>query len=97
MAGRSVYRMAGRIVRWSETPFYEQLADIIRAQIRAGGIEPVDIDGEVARMLPSEKYLMDRYGLSRQTVRRALEVLRETGWIETLHRRGSRVRDDWPR
>jgi GntR family transcriptional regulator len=92
--------MAGRrIERWSDTPYYEQLAAIIRAQIREGEIEAVELEGErePVQMMPSEKHLMDTYGLSRATVRKALEVLRETGWIETRHRRGSRVRRDWPR
>lgn len=92
--------MAGRrIVRFSDEPYYLQLAEIIRDQIRAGEIEAVQLDDEPepVRKIPSEKHLMDFYGLSRQTVRQALEVLRETGWIETRHRRGSRVRRDWPR
>lgn len=92
--------MAGRrIVRFSDEPYYLQLAEIIRDQIRAGEIEAVQLDDEPepVQKIPSEKHLMDFYGLSRQTVRQALEVLRETGWIETRHRRGSRVRRDWPR
>ena len=83
--------MAGDIDRWSETPYYEQLASFVVAQIRSGELEP-------GQPLASERHLMDTYSLSRATVRRALEVLAERGWIETHHRRGSRVRprEDWP-
>lgn len=91
--------MSGDIDRWSETPYKEQLAAIIRAQIQAGQIPAVETEGEPepVRWLPSEKYLMERYRVSRSTVRGALEVLRDGGWIETHRRRGSRVRRDLPR
>ena len=83
--------MTGAIDRWSETPYYEQLAALVAAQIRAGDLEP-------GQFLPSERHLMDTYSLSRATVRKALEVLAARGWVETHRRRGSRVRprEDWP-
>ncbi len=86
--------MPGReIDRWSEVPYYEQLAALLADQIRSGGLAP----GEP---IPSEPRLMQDYGgVARGTVRRALELLREQGWIETVYRRGSRVAppDRWPR
>jgi GntR family transcriptional regulator len=83
--------MPGEIDRWSETPYYEQLAALVVAQIAGGELGP-------GQPLPSERHLMDTYGLSRATTRRALEVLAERGWIVTHRRRGSRVtpREDWP-
>ncbi len=77
--------MAREIDRWAEEPYYQQLAAILRADIRSGGLGP----GEA---LPSEPQLMHTYGVSRGTVRKALEVLRDEGLIETVRRRGSRVR-----
>jgi DNA-binding GntR family transcriptional regulator len=78
------------IDRWSEEPYYRQLAAIIRAQIEAGELAP-------GQPLPSEQHMMDTYGLARNTVRQALAALRESGHIETRKRRGSRVlgREHW--
>lgn len=80
------------IDRWSEVPYYLQLARMIRDQITSGELAPGDA-------LASEPRYMQEHGLSRGTVRRALEVLRDEGWTESPHRRGSRVapRDRWPR
>lgn len=79
-----------RISRWSEEPYYLQLAAIIAGQIERGELKP----GEA---LPTEPQLMGAYGVARGTVRRALRVLREWGYIETIYKRGSRVRPrgDW--
>ena len=76
--------MAREIDRWAEEPYYSQLAAILRADIRSGRLKP----GEA---LPSEPQLMHEYGVSRGTVRKALEVLRDEGAVQTVHRRGSRV------
>jgi GntR family transcriptional regulator len=81
--------MSGEIDRWSETPYKEQLAGFIRAQIQAGDLQP-------GQQLPSEQHLMATYQLSRSTVRGALELLRGGGWIETHRRRGSRVSQNPP-
>lgn len=83
--------MAREIDRWSEVTYYEQLAGILREQIRRGELEP-------GQGIPSETTLMQQHGLSRGTVRRAIELLAHAGWVETVPRRGSRVRprEDWP-
>jgi len=60
----------------AETPPYAQLAAILRAQIKSGELRP-------GRALPSLTYLMQHYGLSRNTVRRAIAVLAEEGLIRT--------------
>jgi DNA-binding GntR family transcriptional regulator len=69
----------------STVPAYRQLADILRAQIESGKLEP---DSPV----PSETTLVQQYGVARGTVRRAVEVLREAGLIVTVQGRGSYVR-----
>ena len=76
--------MAREIDRWSEEPYYLQLANFLRAQIESGELE----EGQA---LPSEPHLQQEYGLARNTVRMALGVLRDEGLIQTVHRRGSRV------
>jgi len=72
------------IDRYSEVPLYRQLAAIIRARIESG---------ELARLdpLPSESTLEQEYGLGRDSVRKALAVLREEGLIFTIQARGSFV------
>jgi DNA-binding LacI/PurR family transcriptional regulator len=47
--------------------------------------------------LPSEQKLADRYGVSRITVRRAIEVLEEDGQVERQHGRGTFVRETIPK
>lgn len=45
-------------------------------------------------VLPSEAQLSEHFGVSRVTVRRALQDLEVKGWIERRHRRGTFVRAD---
>lgn len=54
---------------------YLAIADDLRARLRAG-------EFAAGRLLPSEAELSARYGASRVTVRRALEVLREEGLLD---------------
>ena len=63
---------------------YVQIADDITARIASGELRPG------ARLL-SERALADYYGRSYQTVRRAMEVLRDRGLITTIHGRGTFV------
>jgi DNA-binding GntR family transcriptional regulator len=65
---------------------YVQIADDIAARIASGELQPG------ARLL-SERALADYYGRSYQTVRRAMEVLRERELIVTIHGRGTFVAD----
>jgi DNA-binding GntR family transcriptional regulator len=66
------------------TPLYEQLARILRDRIQSGELAPRD-------PLPSEQALMDEHGISRGTVRRALDILRAEGLIVTFSGRGTFV------
>ncbi|MFI6296908.1 GntR family transcriptional regulator [Nonomuraea sp. NPDC050790] len=73
------------------TPKYLQIARIIRDQIRAGELEPLDA-------IPSESRLVQIHGVARETARDAIKVLREEGWIYTIQARGSYVSPaaNWP-
>ncbi|MFI1826621.1 GntR family transcriptional regulator [Streptomyces sp. NPDC020412] len=64
---------------------YERIADELRADIRAGQLQPGD-------RLPAETALVERFGRSHVTVREALRVLQAEGLIEKQHGRGSFVR-----
>ncbi len=66
-------------------PLYDQLVDILRDQIE-NEMEPGDL-------LPSERELSERYGLSRTTVRLALKELETLGLITRRHGKGTFVSD----
>jgi GntR family transcriptional regulator len=64
-------------------PYYQQLADLLRRDIgeREGASE--------VYQLPSENELAERHGITRATVRHALDVLEQEGWIYREKGRGS--------
>jgi DNA-binding GntR family transcriptional regulator len=72
------------IVPDREGAAYRQLAAVLRDRIRNGELPP-------GRRMPSEKDLHDEFGLARETVRRALAVLRSEGLIEVRHGHGTYV------
>ncbi len=61
---------------------YYDLMEDIRAQILSGDIKP----GE---KIPSENQLSETYGVSRQTVRKALQILQNEGYLYAEHGRGT--------
>lgn len=65
----------------SNVPVYVQLAEILRAQIASGELQP-------HRPVPSERTLTQRYEVSDGTVKRAMSVLREAGLVETVRGKG---------
>lgn len=67
-------------------PLYRQVADELRVKIQQRQLPP-------GRQLPTEATLMDSYGVSRNTVRLALGVLRTEGLVVTGQGRGSFVAD----
>lgn len=73
-------------------PLYRQIAEELAAEIRAGRYQP-------SRGVPAESTLQQRYECARETVRRAMALLREEGWIYTVPQRGSYVspKSSWPR
>lgn len=68
------------------TPRYHQVADHIRAQIKDGILRAGD-------QLPTEGELVDRFGVSRNTVRLALRRLTEEGLLSSGQGRGTFVRE----
>jgi GntR family transcriptional regulator len=72
------------IDRDGPTPVYVQLAAILRARIDAGDYAP-------GRALPSETTLMQEHGLARETVRKAVRVLRDEGLVQIVQGRGAYV------
>lgn len=74
----------------SDRAVYRQIADDLRELITSGHIGP-------GRLLPSSRRLEQEYGVSRETVRRALEVLRREGLVVTESGHGTRVREQQPR
>jgi GntR family transcriptional regulator len=69
---------------------YRQIADYLREQIKSGELAPGD-------PLPSEQRLAQESGTAITTVRRAIKLLRDEGWIITEPAQGSFVAADHPR
>ncbi|MEU5146354.1 GntR family transcriptional regulator [Streptomyces yangpuensis] len=70
-------------------PRYVQIAEDIVQQVRAGVLKP----GE---QVPSEAEMVERYGVSGGTVRKAMLEIRASGLVETRHGKGSYVKDRPP-
>lgn len=68
----------------AEQPPHRQVAGWLRERIESGELS----EGEP---VPSEKELMDAFGVARTTVRRAVAYLREQAVIRTVPGRGSYV------
>ena len=66
-------------------PLYDQLFDILRDKIQ-NDMAPGDL-------LPSERQLSQQYGLSRTTVRLALDSLEKMGLVTRRHGKGTYVSD----
>jgi len=74
-----------QIDRQSDQPVYAQLADLLHQQILKGVFDP----GE---KLPSEARLVDEYGVSPMTVRRAINLLAAQDVITTIRGKGTFVK-----
>lgn len=68
-------------------PLYIQVSNYIKNEIKEGNL----VRGH---KLPSEDQLVKEQNVSRGTVRKALLMLNEEGYIETIHGKGSFVKDD---
>jgi len=73
-----------RIDPTGKLPPYRQVAEIIAGQIRDGRLRK----GE---RIPSESELIEKYEVSRSTVRRTVAYLRDQGLVETVPTRGTYV------
>jgi DNA-binding GntR family transcriptional regulator len=78
---------AGKIDVYSSIPAYAQLASILRRQIEQGRTAPGD-------PLPSETTLQQQYEVSRGTVRKAIEMIRDHGLVVTVQGRGTFVKPE---
>jgi len=68
----------------TDAPLYRQLAAILRNAITEGLVE-------VGSLLPTEHALSDRFGVSRVTVRQALQLLSADGYIRRRPAKGTEV------
>jgi DNA-binding GntR family transcriptional regulator len=66
------------------TPKYVQLAEVIRARILDGTYP-------VGSRLPAEVDFMEETGYSRDTVRGAVKLLKDAGWVTVTHGLGTYV------
>jgi GntR family transcriptional regulator len=73
-----------RIDRTSKLPLYHQLYQILRSHILSGEWQPGD-------MIPPESELIERYQVSRTTVRQVLDLLTNEGLIHRQQGRGTFV------
>ena len=64
---------------------YREVAETLQEKIRLGAIA-------LGSLLPTERELVDSFGVSRTTVRRALHQLVNTGWAESIPNRGVSAR-----
>jgi GntR family transcriptional regulator len=70
--------------RYGEVALHQQLAQLLRQEISSGQLS-------CGQWLPSEPQLAARYGLARETVRKALGLLQAEGLICKRRGRGSYV------
>ncbi|GAA0355175.1 hypothetical protein GCM10009530_00320 [Microbispora corallina] len=84
--GRGPIRRARRRI-----PAHERISLEITERIRRQELKP-------NRPIPSEKSLMQQYGVAKVTVRQAVASLRAQGWVFTVPQRGSYVSPEerWP-
>lgn len=71
---------------FADAPVYRQLVDAIRRQIESGELRP-------GQRLRTEPEYVDELGISRESVRKAMALLRAEGLIITT-KQGSRVRPE---
>jgi GntR family transcriptional regulator len=69
---------------YADESLYVQLAGIVRRLIEKGELQHLD-------PVPSESTLVQTYGVSRDTVRRAMALLRDEGVVFTVPHRGTYV------
>jgi len=71
------------IDKTSSIPYYRQLADLLRREIGERQVQ------DRVYRLPSENELAERHGITRATVRHALDELQQDGWIFREKGKGS--------
>lgn len=81
--------MLGSLDRHSDVAFYRQIAGHLRDAVTSGQLGPGD-------RIPSERELMEHYGVQRETVRQAIALLRSEGVLVARHGKGVFVREIAP-
>src|SRR5437660_5427536 len=76
--------IAGALDRALPLPLYHQLQGVLKAEIESGKWRPDE-------QLPNEAKLAEHFGVSKITVRQALQELAELGYIRREHGRGTFV------
>lgn len=76
--------MAGPLDKDLPVPLYHQLEEVLKAEIESGRWRP----GE---QIPTESQLVENFGVSKITVRQALQGLVDLGYIRREHGRGTFV------
>ncbi|MGW0708189.1 winged helix-turn-helix domain-containing protein [Streptomyces sp. NPDC002643] len=84
LVGATTYLYDDEIERDAPDAPFEQLAGILKARIKRGDWQP-------NRQITSESRLGEEFGLSRPTVRRAIALLVEEGWLFVRPQRGTYV------
>jgi GntR family transcriptional regulator len=72
------------IVRMTEVPLYGKVEEVLAFEIGRGDLKPGD-------RLPSEEELLTRFGVSRITIRRAIQNLIQRGIVEIRRGHGTYV------
>lgn len=80
----SVRHVSAEIRHDSAIPVYRQIASLLEQEISSGKLAP-------GSRIPSESRLVQEYGVSRDTARKAIAVLRESDYIVTTPGKGSYV------
>lgn len=70
---------------YGPVPLFRQLADVLREKITTGELES-------GRPVPSQRSLVQEYGLARGTVARAVTALVEEGLVVIVPGKGAYVR-----
>ena len=83
MQVKRAFRITSMVDPDSPVLAYVQVADDLAGRISRG---------ELAGRLPAERDLASEYGVAYGTIRRAMEVLRERGLVESVHGRGTFVK-----
>lgn len=73
-----------KIDRQGTKPIYRQISDLIRGEIEKGSYKPGDV-------IPSERIYSNQLGISRMTVRAAIDELVNDGLLIRRHGRGTVV------
>lgn len=68
----------------TDIPVFRQVADLLRARIDSGELQP-------GRPIPSVRQLVQEYGVADGTVKKAINVLREEGLVVSVQGKGTFV------